>query len=229
MSDKIASDIELQREILQYVYTHRHEQYVDLREGGFDISSDWYQFNIKVLEDEGWISNVGAAFDIVQLLPKGLRVLQNPTQFDNAFPLRHDIPTHTAELVETVEGLLKGGYDTALQQFSKAKKFLFDSSPPDYLNCIKEAVGAVEGFSRVLLKEPKETLGKLMDPLAKKYLGHPAMRRVLDGVNAVRGDEPGVAHGAYGPSKLGYADAEFILNTCASVLVYLARKAGGTL
>jgi hypothetical protein len=224
MSDRVKSDIEFQRELLQCLYTNRYKQPVYMKDAGYDITSDQYQFNVAVLEKGEWIRNVGAGNDMLELLPKAVQVVQDPADFEATFPLRYDIPRHTAQLVQTLEGLLKGRYDAALQQFLKAKKFLYDTSPPDYLNCIKEAAGAVEGFSRVLLQNPKETLGKLLDPLAKKYFGHPAMRKILDGVNAVRGDEPGVAHGAYEPSKLGFADAEFILNTSAAILVYLAKK-----
>ena len=111
-----------------------------------------------------------------------------------------------------------------LKQLLKARSFLYGTESPDAENCIKESVGALEGMVRVLFNEAR-TLGDLLPKLRAKYLGHPAMDKILQSVYAVRGDAPGVAHGSHEESKLGLTDAEFVFNTCMACMIYLAKKA----
>ena len=50
------------------------------------------------------------------------------------------------------------------------------------------------------------------------------MGKIIEAIYAVRSDEPGIGHGAHGSSSFEYADAEFMLNISASVIIYLIRK-----
>lgn len=102
--------------------------------------------------------------------------------------------------------------------------FLYDTKPPDYLNSVKEAVGAVEGLAKAIFNNTKGTLSDLLPQIKQKHLAHQAMARIFEAVYAVRSDEPGIGHGAYGSSDFKYADAEFMLNVSASLIIYLARK-----
>ena len=126
--------------------------------------------------------------------------------------------------MDTVEEMLGTDHVSVLNQFKKAKAFLYDQQPPDYLNSVKESVGAVEGIARFLCNEPKKTLSELIPLLRQKHLSHPAMSKILDSIYAVRSDEPGVAHAAHETSAFKYADAEFILNVSSSVIIYLIRQ-----
>jgi len=51
-------------------------------------------------------------------------------------------------------------------QFLKAIDFFNKRPKPDLENCVKEAVGALEGVARILLKDRNITLGKATDKLA---------------------------------------------------------------
>jgi hypothetical protein len=154
----------------------------------------------------------------------GINLVEKPTEFNTVFPIRYDIPQQIRILSDTIEEMLRGKYEGPLGQFRKAQNFLYEVNPPDYLNCVKESVGAVEAIARVLCNEPKKTLSELMPQLKANHLSHPAMAKIIDGIYGVRSDEPGVGHGAYETSAFGYSDAEFILNICASIMIYLYRK-----
>ena len=109
-------------------------------------------------------------------------------------------------------------------QFSKALEFYNKRPKPDIENCIKEAVGAIEGVSRIITNRPKDTLGKILPDLVKNGIVKKPLNKIMDSVYGFRGDQPGVGHGQYKPSDLDITDAEFVLNTCASGILFLCKK-----
>ncbi len=109
------------------------------------------------------------------------------------------------------------------QQWQKAVGHL-SSRPPDTENCIKDAVGAVEGTARILSGRENETLPKLIGPVARQVGIHPALVGIVEKLYAYRGDEQAVAHGATQQLKAVPADAEFVLYVCAALIVYLSKK-----
>ena len=111
-------------------------------------------------------------------------------------------------------------------QFLKAIGFYSDRPEPDAENCVKEAVGAVEGTARILLQDGSILLSDAGKELVKRGKLHPTLQKVLDGVYAYRGAAEGVGHGRTGEPKVTIEDAEFVLNTSAALIVYLARLYG---
>jgi negative regulator of replication initiation len=61
-------------------------------------------------------------------------------------------------------------------QFNKALEFFSKRPKPDLVNCVKEAVCALEGFTRILLKDNKITLGDATNQLVGKGI----LRKPLD-------------------------------------------------
>jgi hypothetical protein len=223
------TDVEIQRAILQFAYDHRHDhslqivgiEDIDAIKG---VEQNRLRHNIKLLRDLELINTEDSAWRLIAITTSGTRLVDDKEEFDRLFPVRFDLPQQTQQLVDTVEELLSGKFDAPLRQFRKAKDFLYKSNPPDYQNCIKDSVGAVEAIAKILLNEPTKDLGKLTTKLSDEYLGHPAMTKIVDGIYAVRGDEPGVAHGAHDTSLLAYSDAEFIINVSSALITYLVRQ-----
>jgi hypothetical protein len=113
-----------------------------------------------------------------------------------------------------------------LAQWQKARQHLSDR-PPDSENCIKDAVGAVEGVARIL-HGSSDTLGQIIKPLGKSLGVHAALTGAISNLYGYLGDEQAVAHGAtVAPSDL-LPEAEFLLHSCAATIVFLLRKAGIT-
>lgn len=109
------------------------------------------------------------------------------------------------------------------EQWQKALGHLSER-PPDAQNCIKDAVGALEGTGRILSGRDVETLSKLIVPFSKEIGMHPTLATVADKLYAYRGDEQAVAHGAI--RELGglAAEAELVLHLSAATIVYFVKK-----
>jgi hypothetical protein len=223
------TDVQIQRSILQYAYDHRHDhptQVVDVKQLQPIACTDENRLrhNIILLRDLGYVKPMNTTLMRIRITTLGIRLVENTLEFNERFPIRLDIPEQTKVLTDTVEQLLSGTYDAPLDQYRKAKRFLYDTNPPDFPNCIKESVGALEALSKILVNETGKDLGRLIPQLREKYLGHPALGKIIDAIYAIRGDEPGVAHGAYDMSRLSHEDAELILNISSSLIIYLIGR-----
>ena len=223
------NDVELRRSILQFAYDHRLEHpllLVETKDMPFlkEVSQNLAIQSIKYLKDLELIKTENSAWTLLSITSAGIVLVEDREELDRRLPVKYDIPELTKKLVDSAEELLTPQYAAPLGQFKKAKAFLYNEQPPDYLNSIKEAVGAVEGLARTLCDQPKATLSELIPVLKKSHLSHPAMAQIVASIYAVRGDEPGIGHGAANQSSFGYADAEFILNVSASVIIYLIRR-----
>ena len=110
------------------------------------------------------------------------------------------------------------------KQWQKASEHLSER-PPDAENCIKDAIGAVEGTARILSGRTTDILSVLIKPLAQSIGMHGALTGVVEKLYAYRGDEQAVAHGATrAPGDLT-AEAEFVLHTSAATIIYFTKKA----
>lgn len=122
--------------------------------------------------------------------------------------------------------LREPGFEGPDEQFEKAISFLSQRPEPDWLNCVKEAVGAVEGLARILTGDHTADLHKIVGKLVAQNIIPKPLDQALVKVYAYRGDAPGVAHGLVGQPKPGIEEAEFVLSMCASMIIYLAKKFG---
>jgi len=112
------------------------------------------------------------------------------------------------------------------EQYQKAIGFFNRRPEPDRENCVKEAVSAVEGVARVLLKDDSIILPDAMKQLRAGRGVHATLVKLIDSLYAYRGDAEGVAHALTGPKEVRPAEAEFVLGASASAIVYLARLFG---
>lgn len=223
------NDIEMRRSILQHAYDHRLDHQlplVGIEDMPFlkeETDNRIFQ-NIKFLKDQRLLKTEDSAWTLISITTPGIGLVESPEEFNKRFPIRHDVPLHTRQLIDTVEEMLTPNHISVLNQFKKAKIFLYDQQPPDYLNSVKESVSAVEGIARVACNEPKKTLSDLIPKLRQEHLSHPAMGKILEAIYAVRSDEPGAAHAAHKTSSFKHTDAEFILNVSSAVIIYLMRQ-----
>lgn len=110
------------------------------------------------------------------------------------------------------------------EQFSKANQHLAKRPEPDTENCVKDAIGALEGIARIATNQPKRTLGEILKREPLKSTVPPLLLAAIEKVYAYRGDEPGVAHGQIGPSTVAIEEADWVLSMCASTMVYFAKR-----
>jgi len=110
------------------------------------------------------------------------------------------------------------------QQFEKAQKHLA-GRPPDPENCIKDAIGALEGVARIVSGDSSATFGQIIKPLSDRLEIHGALASAMSNLYGYRGDEGAIGHGTTQPLKNLIAEAELVLHWCAACIVYLAEKA----
>lgn len=118
-------------------------------------------------------------------------------------------------------------YGAVAHAFEKAVGFL-TGSRIDLPNGTKEAVAAVESLAKIVTEQPNATLGDAIKTL--RHAGQ--LRRPLDKIaEALWGfssESEGVRHGAVDPPTVTREEAHLVLNTSASLILYLLEQDRGT-
>lgn len=138
---------------------------------------------------------------------------------------------HTVDLTTRAQVVLG---DPALmlarKHYDKALQFFRNRAAPDYENCVKEAVCAVEAAGKLLFPSAKaSTLGDVIKWLqkAKEISVPPGLLQVVTGIYAFRNGGEGVGHGASEGGVATQEVAEFVLAVCASQIIYFVDLANG--
>lgn len=116
----------------------------------------------------------------------------------------------------------------ARKHYDKALQFFRHPSNPDYENCVKEGVCAVEAVGRALFPMSKATtLGDLA-----KWLGNTsevivpkAIAQTITGIYAYRSGGNGVGHGGAEGGIATLEITEYVLAVCASQIIFLVDVA----
>jgi hypothetical protein len=122
--------------------------------------------------------------------------------------------------------LQKSEYHGPNEQFEKAIGFLNQRPNPDTANCVKDAIGAVEGLARIISGNNKLVLNKILDSEPFRSEIHGALREMMQKLYAYRGDAEGAGHGQTSTCQISIEEAELTLGTSASCMIYLAKKFG---
>jgi len=129
-----------------------------------------------------------------------------------------------ARVEETRYLLKEPEFKGADKHFEKALKALNIRPDPDVENCIKEAVCAIESVGRIIINNDKALLSDIVKTMAKNEIIPKPLDEAIQKVYAYRGDQPGVAHGLVGLSKVTVDEAEFVLAMSAAIIIYLVKK-----
>lgn len=114
----------------------------------------------------------------------------------------------------------------AAEQFERAVASFNRRPNPEIDNCIKDAVGALEGVAQILSGRPKDTLGKIANSLASDGRMHGALTNLFHGVYGYRSQAPGIKHSITDEPRATLGEAELMLQTCGALIDYLAAKLG---
>ncbi|MGM0784023.1 MAG: AbiJ-NTD4 domain-containing protein [Pseudomonadota bacterium] len=110
------------------------------------------------------------------------------------------------------------------KHYTKALQFFRHPTNPDYENCVKEAVCAVEAAGKALFPAAKATtLGDLAKWFVntKDYEVPKALVKTIEGIYAYRSGGNGVGHGGAQGGAATVEVAEYVLSVCASQIIYL--------
>lgn len=115
------------------------------------------------------------------------------------------------------------------KHYAKALHFFRSPTSPDYENCVKEAVCAVEAAGKALFPESKAaTLGDLAKWFLKTndYEIPKALVKTIEGIYAYRSGGNGVGHGGAEGGVATLEVAEYILSVTASQIIYFVEIEG---
>ena len=110
------------------------------------------------------------------------------------------------------------------KHFEKALKALNTRPNPDVENCVKDAISAIESVGRIIFNDEKALLSDIIRKMARNKTIPKPLDEAIQKVYAYRGDQPGVAHGLVGTSKVTIDEAEFVLAMSAAIIIYLVKK-----
>lgn len=111
----------------------------------------------------------------------------------------------------------------ARKHYDKAMKFFRERTNPDYENCVKEAVCAVEAAGKALFPTAKATtLGDLAKWLGntKEVTVPKTLAQITTAIYAYRSGGQGVGHGGAEGGAATAEVAEYVLAVCASQIIY---------
>lgn len=129
-----------------------------------------------------------------------------------------------AQIKEARYLLKEPEFKGADEHFEKAIKAINKRPNPDVENCTKDAVAAIESVGRVIANDEKALLSTIIQSMVRREIIPKLLGKTILMVYAYRGDEPGVAHGLVGDSKVTKDEAEFVLAMSAAIILYLVEK-----
>jgi len=103
-------------------------------------------------------------------------------------------------------------------------KLYSDRENPDYRNSVKEAVSAIEATAKVIVGDPKATLGKALAKIEEDHQLHGAFKEGVSKLYGWTSDASGIRHALSDVDKIDEADARFMLVSCSAFCNYLISR-----
>lgn len=130
--------------------------------------------------------------------------------------------------ISEIEQACKTPFEGARAQLQKALGFLSDREHPDYKNCVKESISAVESVCKVLANDPKAELGKALKSLiANGLIIHGSLKSAILALYGYASDEGGIRHAERETeSTVTFEEAKFMMVTCSAIVNYLVAEYG---
>ena len=119
-------------------------------------------------------------------------------------------------------------FDGARAQLQKALGFLSDREHPDYKNCIKESISAVESVCKVISGNEKAALKDALNSLIANGINiHGSLKSAILALYGYASDEGGIRHSERETeSTVTFEEAKFMMVTCSAIVNYLVAEYG---
>ena len=130
--------------------------------------------------------------------------------------------------MQEIEKAVQTPFEGARAQLQKALGFLSDREHPDYKNCVKESISAVESVCKVLANDPKAELGKVLKSLIANGMNiHGSLKSAILALYGYASDEGGIRHAERETeSTVTFEEAKFMMVTCSAIVNYLVAEYG---
>lgn len=131
--------------------------------------------------------------------------------------------------MQEIEKACQTFFEGARTQLQKALGFLSDREHPDYKNCVKESISAVESVCETIVgSDNGATLGKAVKHLEEHGLKiHSSLREGISKLYGYACDQGGVRHGeGEVESTVTFEEAKLMMVTCSAIVNYLVSEYG---
>lgn len=130
--------------------------------------------------------------------------------------------------ISEIEQACKTPFDGARTQLQKALGFLSDRENPDYKNCVKESISAVESVCKVISGNEKATLKDALNGLISNGMNiHGSLKSAILALYGYASDEGGIRHAERETeSTVTFEEAKFMMVTCSAIVNYLVAEYG---
>lgn len=116
-------------------------------------------------------------------------------------------------------------YKSIQSQLTLARKYLDSEDPSDYRNSIKEGINAIESTLKIILNEPKISLGEGIKRLNLDKRIHPAFSLGISKIYGFTSDAGGIRHGLKESDlEITYSSAKFLLTLHSSFVTFLLEN-----
>lgn len=131
--------------------------------------------------------------------------------------------------VAEIEQSLDIEFQGCRAHLKKALSFLSDREKPDYKNCIKESISAVESICKVIIGKDKATLGDALKVLESKRGLKGQLKSAFEKLYTYTNDKGGIRHaeGLF-ESNVTFEEAKYMLVSCCAFVNYLIVEYGKT-
>jgi hypothetical protein len=131
------------------------------------------------------------------------------------------VPLISDEEAAEVEKVVASKYSSVSGHINKAIELYRKRPIADYQNSIKESISALEALVKIILNDPKGTLGALVGQLKI----HPAFQEGIKKLYGWTSDEGGLRHADSGEGlKSDETEARYMLIQCSALINYIISK-----
>lgn len=175
-----------------------------------------------------WISDHITATDVMHTIYESFNTLFEREYVGYRFVAGKIVPITDENEAKEIEQACHTPFDGARTQLQKALGFLSDREHPDYKNCVKESISAVESVCKVLTNDPKAELGKALKSLISNGMNiHGSLKSAILALYGYASDEGGIRHAERETeSTVTFEEAKFMMVTCSAIVNYLVAEYG---
>lgn len=138
------------------------------------------------------------------------------------------VPVTNQNEIASIEGAIDNTATSKLigvhVHLETALSKLADRKNPDYRNCIKESISAVESIAKIISEDPKATLAPALTKVKAKINIHPALETGFKNIYGYTSDAGGIRHALLDAPDIDFDDAKYMLVSCSAFINYLIGK-----
>lgn len=175
-----------------------------------------------------WISDHITATDVMHTIYESFNTLFEREYVGYRFVAGKIVPITDENEAKEIEQACHTPFDGARTQLQKALGFLSDREHPDYKNCVKESISAVESVCKVISGNEKATLKDALNGLISNGMNiHGSLKSAILALYGYASDEGGIRHAERETeSTVTFEEAKFMMVTCSAIVNYLVAEYG---